>query len=82
MSAAFNYNSLVKRLEKDLVAVNSPIEALIKNDPELNRLFCLLTAIAGIGVVTATGFIRATRAFTDGKTAKQFAGAAAAVTRF
>lgn len=46
---------------------------LIKNDPELNRLFYLLTSIVGIGTVTATGFILTTHAFTDGKTAKQFA---------
>lgn len=65
-------NSL-KALEKDLAAVNSQIESIIKNDPELNRLFHLLTSIVGIGVVTATGLILATHAFTDGKTAKQFA---------
>lgn len=65
--------SSLKALEKDLDAVNSQIEALIKNDPELNRLFYLLTSIVGIGTVTATGFILTTHAFTDGKTAKQFA---------
>ena len=65
--------SSLKALEKDLDAVNSQIETLIKNDPELNRIFHLLTSIVGIGVVTATGLILATHAFTDGKTAKQFA---------
>ncbi|MBC3787150.1 IS110 family RNA-guided transposase [Spirosoma utsteinense] len=65
-------NSL-KALEKDLEAVNCQIETLIKRDPELNRLFHLLTSIVGIGAVTATSLILATKAFTDGKTAKQFA---------
>ncbi|GAA4460891.1 IS110 family transposase [Nibrella saemangeumensis] len=63
----------LKALEKDLEAVNSQIETLIKGDPELNRLFHLLTSIVGIGTVTATSLILATNAFTDGKTAKQFA---------
>jgi len=65
--------SSVKALEKDLEAVNNQIESLITSDPELNRLFSLLLSIVGIGTVTATGLILATNAFTDGKTAKQFA---------
>ena len=65
--------SSLKALEKDLDAVDSQIESLIKNDPELNRIFYLLTSIVGIGTITATGLILATHAFTDGKTAKEFA---------
>jgi transposase len=63
----------LKALEKDLLQVNKQIEFLIKTDEELNRLFNLLTSIAGIGAVTATQFILTTQAFTDGKNAKQFA---------
>jgi transposase len=63
----------LKALEKDLLQVNKQIDTLIKTDNELNRLFSLLTSIAGIGAVTATQFILTTQAFTDGKNAKQFA---------
>lgn len=63
----------LKALDKDLQQVNKQIQELIKNDPHLNDLFNLLTSIAGIGAVTATGFILTTQAFTDGKNAKQFA---------
>jgi transposase len=63
----------LKALEKDLLHVNKQIDTLIKTDEELNRLFHLLTSIAGIGAVTATQFILSTQAFTDGKNAKQFA---------
>lgn len=62
----------LKALEKDLLQVNKQIDTLIKTDEELNRLFNLLTSIAGIGAVTATQFILTTQAFTDGKNAKQF----------
>jgi transposase len=49
------------------------MDTLIKTDEERNRLFNLLTSIAGIGAVTATAFIRTTQAFTDAKNAKQLA---------
>ena len=62
----------LKALEKDLLQVNKQIDTLIKTDEELNRLFNLLTSIAGIGAVTATQFILTTQAFSDGKNAKQF----------
>lgn len=63
----------LKALEKDLQQVNKQIDTLIKTDHELNRLFNLLTSITGIGAITATEFILTTKAFTDGKNAKQFA---------
>ena len=63
----------LKALEKDLLQVNKQIDTLIKTDQELNRVFNLLTSIAGIGAITATQFILTTQAFTDGKNAKQFA---------
>ena len=65
--------SSLKALEKDLQQVNQQIDTLIKTDEEFNRLFNLLTSVAGIGAVTATGFILTTKAFSDGRNAKQFA---------
>jgi len=62
----------LKALEKHLIQVNKQIDTLIKTDEELNRLFNLVTSIAGFGAVRATQFIRTTQAFTEGKNAKQF----------
>ena len=63
----------LKALEKDLLQVNKQIDTLIKTDEQLNRLFNLLTSIAGMGAITATQFILTTQAFSDGRNAKQFA---------
>ncbi len=53
--------------------VQKQIHQLIEQDSELKRLFELLTSIDGIGPVTATELILSTKAFTDGRSAKQFA---------
>ena len=63
----------LKALAKDLQQVNKQIDTLIKSNEKLNRLFNLLTSVAGIDAVTATGFILTNKAFTDGRNAKQFA---------
>lgn len=63
----------VKAIEKDLDAVEKKIQAVIDSDPELKRLFSIVTSITGIGTVTATEMIVTTNEFKDITSAKQFA---------
>ena len=63
----------VKYVQKDLDAVNEKIKTVIDSDPELHRLFNIITSIVGIGPVTATEVIITTNEFKDISNAKQFA---------
>jgi transposase len=59
---SLNKNSLTA-LENDLRKINKEITTLISFDPELNRLFNLITSVTGVGSVTATEVIITTNEF-------------------
>lgn len=59
---SLNKNSLIA-LENDLKKINKEISALIVSDPELNRLFNLITSVTGVGTITATEVILTTNEF-------------------
>jgi len=63
----------LKALDKDLEAVNKRIQEVIDTDPELHRLFNIITSIVGIGPVTAAEVIITTNEFKDITCAKKFA---------
>jgi len=53
----------INALKSDLKKVEKQLKELIQNDPELNRLFELITSVDGVGPVTAREVIIATEAF-------------------
>jgi len=55
--------SSIAAATKDLKKLNDQIKSLIKADPELNRLFNLITSVTGVGTVTATEMIITTNEF-------------------
>jgi len=63
----------IKAITKDLKNINNKIQILIDADPELHRLFKIITSVGGIGPVTATQVLIATNEFKDITTAKKFA---------
>jgi transposase len=63
----------IKAVEADLKYINNQIQLLIDEDPELHRLFTIITSIAGIGPVTASHMMIATNEFKDITCAKKFA---------
>jgi transposase len=60
-------------LDKDLERVNKQIQEIIIQDPELNRLFNIITSVDGVGVVTAAEIIITTNEFKNITEAKKFA---------
>lgn len=54
----------VRALEKDIVKTEKAIEEVIESDPELKRLFAIVTSVDGIGKVTAVQMIITTGEFT------------------
>lgn len=63
----------LKAIEADLDRADKAIEKIIKADPELSRLFDLVTSVSGIGKVTATQILITTNEFKDIKDPKKFA---------
>ena len=57
----------------DLKKTEQAIDTVIESDPELKRLFALVTSVTGIGSVTATQIIVSTNEFRDIKDPKKFA---------
>ena len=60
-------------IETDLEKVEKAISGIIAADPELSRLFGLITSVDGIGKVTAAQIIISTNEFKDIKDPKKFA---------
>lgn len=54
----------LRALEKDLEKTDKAIQEVITSDPELTRLFTIVTSVDGIGKVTAVQMIVATGEFT------------------
>jgi transposase len=63
----------LKTLEKDLEKIEEEIKDTLKSDPELNRLFNIVSSVDGIGMVTATEILITTNEFKDITEAKKFA---------
>ena len=60
-------------IKVDLKKVEKAIHIVIETDPELKRLFSLVSSVSGIGKVTATMIIISTNEFKDIKNPKKFA---------
>jgi transposase len=63
----------LKAIEADLKNVDKDIKKIISLDPELKRLFKLVTSVCSIGPVIATQVLISTNEFKDIAEAKQFA---------
>jgi transposase len=63
----------LKAIDADLERADNKIDELIAADPELSRLFSLVTSVSGVGKVTATQILITTNEFKDINNAKQYA---------
>mgnify|MGYP003575793336 CR=1 FL=1 len=63
----------LQAIDADLVRTEQAIDSLIDQDPELKRLFRLVTSVSGVGKVSATQIIITTNEFKDIKEPKKFA---------
>jgi transposase len=66
-------NHTLKAIDADLDRADREIDKLIAGDPELKRLFGLVTSVSGIGKTTATQIIITTNEFKDINNPKQYA---------
>jgi len=55
----------LKSLEEDIERIELKIDQVIESDPELKRLFSIVTSVQGIGKITATEMIITTNEFKD-----------------
>ena len=67
------FKQTLAALNKDLLNIEKAIKELINNDPELKRLFTLMTSIDGIGAVIAAHVLVVTNEFKDFNETKKFA---------
>jgi transposase len=66
-------NHTLKAIDVDLERADKAIDGLIANDPELKRMFNLVTSVTGIGKVTAAQILITTNEFRDICDPKQYA---------
>jgi transposase len=66
-------NKALNGIEASLESVEKSIMAIINADPELKRLFTLITSVVGIGKVTAIHLIVTTNEFKDINNARSYA---------
>jgi len=66
-------NKALNGIEASLEHVEKMIMSVINADPELKRLFALVTSVVGIGKVTALQLMVTTNEFKDIKSAKSYA---------
>ena len=71
-NASVCYHAL-KGIEASLENVERTIMSIINNDPELKRLFTLVTSVVGIGKVTAVQMLVTTNEFKDIDNARSYA---------
>lgn len=60
-------------IKADLEKVEKAINNIVEKDPELSRLFAIVTSVTGIGTVTATQIIITTNEFKDINDPKKYA---------
>jgi len=63
----------LKAIDADLEKAEKAIDELIAKDPELKRLFNLVTSVSGIGKITATQILITTNEFKSIRNPKQYA---------
>lgn len=63
----------IKSIREDLIKTEKAIDQLVEDDPELKRLFGLITSVSGIGKVTAIQILISTNEFIDINEPKKFA---------
>lgn len=63
----------IHSIEADLNKVEKAIDEIVANDPELRRLFGLITSVTGVGTVTATQIVITTNEFKNISDPKKFA---------
>ncbi len=63
----------LKAIDADLERADHKMDKLIADDPELSRLFNLVTSVSGVGKVTATQILITTNEFKDISSPKQYA---------
>jgi len=66
-------NKALNGIEASLEHVEKMIMSIINGDPELKRLFALVTSVVGIGKVTAIQLMVTTNEFKDIRSAKSYA---------
>lgn len=65
--------SSIESVEKDLSNIDKLIKKHIKEDPELNRLYNLITSVGGVGEVVAANVLVTTNEFKDFTDPKKYA---------
>ena len=65
-------SNTLRTIKADLKKAERAIDEIIAADPELTRLFGLITLVRGIGKITATMIIITTNEFKDIKDPKKF----------
>lgn len=63
----------LKAISLDLLKTDNAIALIVSKDPELKRLFGLITSVSGVGNITATQIVITTNEFKDIIEAKKFA---------
>lgn len=66
-------SSTLNAIKTDLKKVEKAISEVIAADPELKRLFSIITSVSGVGKVTATQILITTNEFKDIHNPKQYA---------
>lgn len=64
---------LIKQTGQEIKKIEAEMLRLINEDPELNKLFHLVTSVKGVGLITGIMFIVYTNCFTAFETWRQFA---------
>lgn len=67
------FKNTISAMKKDLKQVEKSIDEIIDQDPDLKKLFRLVTSVDGVGTITAINIIAVTNQFNDFNDAKKFA---------
>ena len=63
----------IHALTADMAATEKKIQDVVENDPELKRLFAIVTSVPGVGRVTATSIVVSTNEFKSIKEPRKYA---------
>lgn len=67
------FSRTLKAVQQDLTQIEKSILTLIYNDEQLNRIYKLITSVAGVGSIVAANMIVITNEFKSFSNAKKFA---------
>lgn len=67
------HQKMIHYLNKQVLALEKEIKALIKSDQEMNEIYKLITSVYGIGLILASNFIVMTNCFTSFDSSRKFA---------